>query len=118
VETKAAARYVSDGSGFNKFQRRFNEPGGGGGKGYVEAQMGRIVESYDTGKGQFKNLRTGGNYLTGEQAAQLHTDILAQGGYSNVRVYVARVNNVTSQQVPGTNTHRYTGSDPIRWVQW
>jgi hypothetical protein len=118
VEVKAAARYVSDGSGFGKFQRSFNEPGGGGGPGYVEAQMNRIVDSHNFGTGPYKNLRTGGDYLTGEQAAQIHTDIMAQGGYNNIDVYVARVNKVTSQQVPGTNTYQYTGSDPVRWVQW
>jgi hypothetical protein len=118
VEVKGAARYVSDGAGFNKFQRGFNKPGGGGGRKYVETQMGRIVDSYNTGTGQYRNLRTGGDYLTGQQAAGIHRAIVRQGGYSNVDVYVARVNNVTSQQVPGTNTYRYTGSDPIRWVQW
>jgi hypothetical protein len=80
--------------------------------------MGRIVDSYNTGTGQFINLKTGGDYLTGAQAAQIHRAITTQGGYSNVDVYVARVNNVTSQQVPGTNTWQYTGSDPIRWVPW
>src|SRR5262249_28731481 len=114
VEVKSAARYVSPGSGFNKFQRSFNAAGTGG-KGYVREQMTRIVRYYQTGTGQFTGLKSGKGFLTGAQAVKIHQAILKQGGYSNIRVYVARLNNVTSQQIPGTNIYRYTGDGKILW---
>jgi hypothetical protein len=87
----------------------------------METQMGRIADSYNSGTGRYRNLRSGGDYLTGQQAVDIHNDIIAKGGYSSVDVYLARVNNVTTQQVPGTNAYQYagpTGPDSIRWVQW